>query len=748
VLDHRTDIYSLGATLYELFSLQPPFTGRDRQELLRQITFEEPRPLRRVNRAIPADLETILLKALAKDPAGRYATAQEFADDLRRFLKDEAIRARRPSLLQKAVKWSRRHRAVVTSTVLMALVGLAISTLMFWRGQVQTEVMRQRAENRSGLAREAVDAMYLQAQRWLEYEPTLQVDGGDEKQQAFLEKALTFYKEFAQERGSDPSVRHKTADAYRQIADIQYRLGHWKEAEQATDQAIALLDQLTAEFPEGTDYRFELADCLITRGRVLQATGREAEARGVLQRSRACLEKLAADSPGTPVYRYKLGLCRYRLGDILSQQPGRLKEADGEYLEAQELFTKLLDDTRQKPTPERIDWSNQLAALYSHRGAIMVYLGRSKEGEQVLREGIARLEALAADSQLLPDFRHELGRAQYTLGLLLANAHRPSEAEALYRKALAVHERLVDTYPKVPRYQSVLAEILNNLAALLADQGNLTSARALAERAIRVQNAALVMSQNNTYRFYLQIHYRALGNIALRLHDHRGAAEAADGLATILPGCPFGGADSVGLLARCAGQAEQDAQLRPEERGAAIEQYVTRARQLVPEIIRNGEGMHAWFALNNLAWVLATSPATRFRDPSQAVAVAEKLVAREPRQSMYWNTLGVAYYRHGDWKKALTALKQATELNGGKDSHDWFFVAMAHWQLGEEDAARQAFARAVKCMKNKPAADDREELERFRAEAAQLLGVEKQVTTAVGVPRAETAGQTERPDSR
>src|SRR5262249_18434812 len=104
VIDHRTDVYSLGATLYELLTLRPAFDGKDRQELLRQIAFEEsPRP-RRLDRGIPAELETIVLKAMEKNPADRYATAQDLADDLSGFLEEKRIRARRPSLLQRARK--------------------------------------------------------------------------------------------------------------------------------------------------------------------------------------------------------------------------------------------------------------------------------------------------------------------------------------------------------------------------------------------------------------------------------------------------------------------------------------------------------------------------------------------------------------------------------------------------------------------------------------------------------------------
>jgi tetratricopeptide (TPR) repeat protein len=140
-IDQRTDIYSLGATLYELLTLKPVFDGHDRQELLRQIAFDEPQAPRRINKAIPGELETIVLKALAKSPAERYSTAQELADDLGRFLRDEPIRARRPSLVQRMRRWARRHRPLVASLASVAallVVAVVAGALLYAAWRVRT----------------------------------------------------------------------------------------------------------------------------------------------------------------------------------------------------------------------------------------------------------------------------------------------------------------------------------------------------------------------------------------------------------------------------------------------------------------------------------------------------------------------------------------------------------------------------------------------------------------------------------
>jgi tetratricopeptide (TPR) repeat protein len=167
LVDQRTDIYSLGVTLFELLTLEPAFPGTDREELLRQIAFEEPRRPRRLNQAIPVDLETIVLKATAKNPEERYATAQELADDLERFLIDQPIRARRATRAQRVRKWARRHRAAVWAASLSLLgVVLVLAGSIGWVARDQA-ARREEGDRRAGEALQAAGQL-VPEEKWAE----------------------------------------------------------------------------------------------------------------------------------------------------------------------------------------------------------------------------------------------------------------------------------------------------------------------------------------------------------------------------------------------------------------------------------------------------------------------------------------------------------------------------------------------------------------------------------------------------
>ncbi len=207
VLDHRTDIYSLGATLYELLTLRPAFDAADRAELLRQINDQEPQSPRRINPAIPADLETILLKAMSKDAASRYASAQLLADDLRRFLDNKPIEARRPTLVERGRKWVARHVALVAIAVaalaVVALIGVA-ATLFTHRAYIAESEQRDAAESNLKIASQIIDRLLSRASHDQFYQGDL------EQAETLAAEATTFYEELLQ-HSDDAEVRFRAA---------------------------------------------------------------------------------------------------------------------------------------------------------------------------------------------------------------------------------------------------------------------------------------------------------------------------------------------------------------------------------------------------------------------------------------------------------------------------------------------------------------------------------------------------------
>ena len=162
-LDHRTDIYSLGATLYELLTLEPLFGGNSRPALLHRILNDEPCPPRSLDRAIPIELETIVLKAVSKNPVDRYKTAQEMADDLQRFLDNKPIQARRPTVIDRVRKWGRRHPSIVVASVLLlvfSIAGLVVNNYLLAREQRRTQAALHREELRAH-SRDSIPASAL-----------------------------------------------------------------------------------------------------------------------------------------------------------------------------------------------------------------------------------------------------------------------------------------------------------------------------------------------------------------------------------------------------------------------------------------------------------------------------------------------------------------------------------------------------------------------------------------------------------
>jgi tetratricopeptide (TPR) repeat protein len=156
---------------------------------------------------------------------------------------------------------------------------------------------------------------------------------------------------------------------------------------------------------------------------------------------------------------------------------------------------------------------------------------------------------------------------------------------------------------------------------------------------------------------------------------------------------------------------------------------VARAAEHYREALALKEGLVAGFPdvavyAAELAWFLADSADPHFRDPARAVRLAQRAVAESPKNGDFWNTLGMAQYRQGQWRAAVASLEKSNQLRQQRDEGNWLFLAMAHWRLGEKRAARACYDRAVELLQafEYPPESDR----RWRAEAAALLGIKRQ----------------------
>jgi len=624
LIDHRTDVYSLGVTLYELLTLEPALTGRDRQELLRKIADEEPRRPRQLNDAIPADLETIVLKATEKQPQDRYATAQALADDLRRFLDEKPILAMPPSLFDRTTKWARRHRAVVTAGIvvlLMAVAALAVTTVLTRAAYESEAQQRARADADYERARAAVEAMTRIAEEDLADVPRM-----TEIRRTLLEEALKFYQGFLPARSNDPTMRHETARAHMRVAVISEDLGRAVEAVAASREAIALLRSLAADSPANSEYRRDLVAALYELAPVLASEfGDKLGAAAAMEEAVSLETELAAEYPDEPEYRR--GHSHVRLAMRLNQL-SRRGEAEGYYRGGLRLCQHLVSDF-----PNVLRYRSDLAHAHHWFGVYLGRSGRFDEAERHLRECLALREecrrAFPDDMRLVDHVVH----VKEYLGTFLADTGRPEEAEQQLRDAVDLVETLVEAFPGM--------------------------VHARRRRA----------SSN-----------RSFGNVLWAIGRRDAAAEA-----------------------------------------------YRRARDTYEQIVADSPDV-PWYR-NSLVRFLLGCPVPGLHDPERALELAEATVEFAPRDGEAWHMLGAAYYELGHWEAAIEALLKSIEIgeNIVWNTQDRFRLATAHWRAGNEDEAREWYARGIAWVQEQDFHE--RSAAKFRTEAAVLLGIDDASTT-------------------
>jgi serine/threonine protein kinase/tetratricopeptide (TPR) repeat protein len=703
-VDHRTDVYSLGTTLYELLTLQPAFPGDDPQEVLRQIATREPVAPRRINPSLPRDLETIVLKAMSKDPSARYSTAQEMAEDLRLHLEGQPVRARRPSMVARSARWSRRHRWWLAAAGMTVAIGLVFMTIV----AAKLSGAQKRTTAALASARAAVDEFCLQL--GLEH-----LSLGDRTlrpaRRALIESALRFYEEFAPDEHSQLAIilgtlgrldeavvaSRRAIEASPRDAVLRMHLGMVLRDMGKSEEAIEAFRQAVAIDPDDGYAHYHLAATLPDPQQIDAAIAEygEAIARGRPE-DRIWVSASHSNRAQLLVEKGEIGKARADLDRAIEIDP-----TNGyAHLNRASLLCDYLHDEK-----EALREFDRAAELMPDEPSVQ--LGR---GNALGRLGHHEVAILAFDRGLTLDPRNVgclVGRgvSSYSLGDRAA--------------ALADLTHAIELDPKDSQARCDRAHVdldLGRIPDALADFDAAISAdprkwTALFDRATVKAGSGDLPGALADVNDVLAIEHGSAAAIAFRGQILASCEKYDDALAA------YDAALSIeGPLA-----------LPPDEAASTL----VRRGNLHAASGRPAQALEDWLhaialgdrspeALNSVAWTRATARDPKLRNAMEAVERAWQAVCLRPADGNLWNTLGVARCANEEWDEAIGAFARSMKLRNGGDSYDWFFLAVAHARLGRIDEAKRWYEKGVAGIASAPG--DPAELEGFRAQAAALAG--------------------------
>jgi tetratricopeptide (TPR) repeat protein len=566
LIDHRTDIYSLGATLYELLTLKPAAQGEDGQELLRCIIDESPLTPRKLHPQTPLALQNVVLKAMAKTRDDRYDTAKEFAEDLHRFLDGKPTVAKPPTVAERMTKWCIRHKEIVATAVCVALlasIGFALSTVLIARERANTQRNFERAEENFRDAQEAVDRFGAQYAERL-----ASVPGAAGVRREMLTDTLAYYQRFVQQAGDDRSLQADLAITHSKMGKLSDEVGSTDEAIASYEKALVIFKELSAGEPKVVDHQRRLALCQNNLAMALRRAGRIDDAKRTYHEAMLLQQRLAREALDDRLIG-DLAVTQTNLGLLLSET-GRKEEAERSFREAIRLQEQLVssspNDAEQQQNlaasfnnlstiyidsqpdeaiacyesalrhqqiaaeaqPASASCKSHLAATYNNLGSLQV-----QRNEFVAAAGSYK-QAIQFQRELLkPDPSHKLYRQDLAVsynnyGLVLSHLRRTVDAKRAFQQSLAIQETLVALNPDDIALRSSFGSVYNNLGIAFEEQGNFDKAATTYEDAVRQQRMAFLRAPSVTrYRVFLSKHYFNLGRVLRRLGQADRAAQIA-----------------------------------------------------------------------------------------------------------------------------------------------------------------------------------------------------------------------------
>jgi eukaryotic-like serine/threonine-protein kinase len=528
--DQRTDVYGLGAILYEILTGRPPFVALSAPEIIIKICHVPPTPPRRLLRSIEPALEAICLKALSKSRSDRYPTAADLAQEVQRWLADEPVRSYAEPWPARAWRWGRRHRtavAAVAALLITATIALALSYALISIERNEAEIQGLRARRAVTLLTKVADIGFDEKLNFL--------------QQQFLEGALAYYAEFTSSVADDPAVRLEHGKAYQQTGNFLRMLRRMEDSESAYRKSIEFLRPLAAKKSAAIEPKRALARTRTLLADLLVGSGRDqGEAEPLYREALEAQDVLAAAPTATADDQLHLGLTLKSQGDLL--------RLSGHFAQAKPVYAHAITVLEKAHTadPKQVEVRIDLALATDARGWIHRELGDVVEAEHDFVHALTLWDTLLAESPTGPRFREAVARVCNNLALIEQATGRLNEAEAHLRRELPMVERLSSDCPDRPEYVRELARTWINLGNVLSDQGRREEAEPALTRAVELNRTIAAANPRDVeIRLDLSKSYyklgeleREKGEVPQALKSFTEARSITEKLVAELPGKP------------------------------------------------------------------------------------------------------------------------------------------------------------------------------------------------------------------
>ncbi len=573
-----SDVYSLGATLYNLLTGRPAFEQEDVRSILLAVESGDFPPPRKHDRTIAPALEAICLKAMKLDPVHRYSTARMLADDVERWMADEPVTALPDPFIDRARRWMRHRRTAVTAAtvaMLMAVAALVVVLVVQRKANQDLSLANAREHERFELAMEAISTLHTGVSE----DFLLQQKEFKNLRDKLLNKAKEFYRRLEDKLKdqSDTASRESLAGALYEVGELTSKVGVKTDAlashresltirrnlaygsdsttqmkldlgrsltaiaaieqtvngmqpgaERDYEEALSILDPLSRHRSDDPGILAALARLERRYGQLLADTNRHERARMMYDRSMSLWEKVVQREPSNIAAMSEKASCHHQLGDLLARQSPT--DALAEYEKARQIRRRIAADN-----PTLLQVRADLASSDNTIGRLLANHAKTDEALERLRSSLATRKELAREHSGVTDFHVAVARSYHVIATVLSKNGRTDAALEAYREAKDIRRELVRDNPTVPLFKMDLAAASFDMASILYILGRIDEAISAFTEA-RTLEQKVVDENPNVPRFRrdLALSHLAFGKILADTTLVSGAIESYEKARDIL----------------------------------------------------------------------------------------------------------------------------------------------------------------------------------------------------------------------